>query len=91
MCDATAAARQRLVAQPPLRQSLASLAAVGPGSPLLALSTGAVGEAAGVAEGLVFEVLLGRVQAQLQVGWLGAQGIGGEMEWMLHACYGRDP
>ncbi|GAB4818119.1 hypothetical protein N2152v2_005165 [Parachlorella kessleri] len=65
--DATAAARQRLEAQPPLRQALASLAAVGPGSPLLALSTGAVGEAAGVAEGVVFDVLLGRVRAQLQV------------------------
>ncbi len=68
VCDATAAARQRLEAQPPLRQALASLAAVGPGSPLLALSTGAVGEAAGVAEGVVFDVLLGRVRAQLQVG-----------------------
>lgn len=75
-CDAVAAARLRLTAQPHLRQALATFADAaarrgsgsGAAAPLLASASAAVGEAKGTIEGLVFDVLLGRVRAQLQVG-----------------------
>lgn len=66
-CDGVAAARLRLAAQPPLQHQLAAFAAVGPASPVLAAASQAVGEVSGAIEGLVLDLLLGRVRSQLQV------------------------